>query len=393
MGRTAPVLLIWLAAACGGGGGAPVDKPDLGDPDIPPLLARVARAQVGSPEGEVTNSRPAWPERVPDIVGLTVTSKDGKKNANAFVRVAAGGRVVVPAGPGQTARELAELRVLAHGPWDGGLIYIVTAVGGAMPAWPDTLSGQESPLPGGGVRITLKLTEATIQHAMAGGAGPSPGPTVGAPHGSGVTPPPPMGTATLDIGADYAIHWRYQMGGREFDGPSGTPAPAAPQLTGQQLITAVEGARRRARAPRGMPSLEPRLLQNIPDIAEVPLIGLGPIYVDLHGAAGLPTADRLTAINQGWASAEAKDLVPLLCAVDALPAGLVPDDLLPTARVSGGELIAEVSTPLVAWASGGARQISPRVPGIASPAAMEQKTRISMRLDRSLEWTLGARAR
>ena len=99
-GRT-PALLIWLIAACGGSRGAPADKPDLGDPDIPPLLARVARAQVAIPEGEVTDSRPAWPERAPDIVGLTVTSRDGKQRANAFVRVAASGRVVVPAGPAQ----------------------------------------------------------------------------------------------------------------------------------------------------------------------------------------------------------------------------------------------------------------------------------------------------
>jgi len=388
------VLLIGLAGACGGRRGAPADRPDLGDPDIPPLLAQVARAQVVIPEGEVSDSRPAWPERVPDVVGLTVTSKDGKRSANAFVRVAAGGRVVVPAGPAQTARELADLRVLEHGPWDGGLIYVVTAVGGAMPAWPDTLHGDESPLPGGGVRITIALTQASIDHAQAGGAGPSPGPTVGAPHGGGgVTPPPAMGSATLDIGADYSIHWRYHVGGRAIDGPSASPATAPPQLTGEQLMAALEGARHRARAPRAMPSLEPRVLANIPDIAEVPLVGLGPVYVDLRGAAGNPTADRLAVINPGWASAAAADIVPLLCAVDALPAGLLPGDLLPTARVAGGELVAEVAAPLVAWAAGGARQISPRVPGRATPAAMEQKTRISMRLDRSLEWNLGARGK
>lgn len=380
--------LVWLAVACGGGRDKHIDRPDLGDPDIPPLLARVARAQVVMPEGEVSDLRPAWRERVADIVGLTVTSKDEKQRANAFVRVADSGRVVVPAGLAQTARELADLRVLDRGPWNGGLIYIVTAVGGAMPAWPDTLSATEAPLAGGGTRLTLKVTEATLRHAQAGGAGPAPGPTVGAPHASGATPPPAMGAAVLDIGPDYALHWRYQIGGRVVDGPSASPASAPPQMTGEQLMTALEGARKRARAPRAMPSLEPRLLANIPDIAEVPLVGLGSVYVDVRGAAGLPAADRLTVINPGWASAEAKDLVPLLCAIDALPAGLVPDDLLQTARVGGGELIAEVAAPLAAWAAGGARQLSPRVPGVVQPAAMEKKTRIRMRLDRSLEWSL-----
>jgi hypothetical protein len=389
VGRTGPWLfVVGLAGACSGGPSRPADRPDLGDPDVPKLLARVAAAQVAMPDGEVTDPRPAWPERAPDIVGLTVTGKDGARTATAFVRVAKNGRVVVPAGPAQTARELAELRVLDHGPWGGGLIHVVTAAGGAMPAWPDVLDSEETPLPGGGVRITLAVTQATIQHAVAGGAGPAPGPTTGAPH-SGATPPPPMGTATLDIAADYAIEWQYNLGGRAIEGPSASPATGLPALSGEQLMTALEGARRRARAPRAMPALEPRLLESIPDIAEVPLIGLGPVYVDLRGAAGKSPAERLAVLNPGWASAAPRDLVAMLSAVDALPAGLVPDDLLPTASVAGGELVAEVAAPLVTWAAGGARQISPRVGGVVPPAALEHRVRIAVKLDRSLEWTLG----
>jgi hypothetical protein len=380
------VLAVALAAGCSGGGGArPADRLDLGDPDVPPLLARAARAQAAIPEGEVTDPRPTWRERVPDIVGVTVTSKDGKVRANTWIRVV-GGRVVVPAGPAQAARELKDLRVLDQQGWDGGLIYVVNAVGGAMPGWQEAPKAAESPREGGGVRITLELTQATLEHAMAGAPGPAPWPTSGRA-GGGVTPPPAMGTATLDIDRDYTIRWTYQVGGRNFEGPNAAPAPAPPQLRADDLMTALEGARHRARAPRAMPSLEPRLLDDIPAVAEVPLVGLGPVYVDLRGAAGRSASDRLTTLNPGWASAEARDLVPLLSAVDALPPGIVPDDLLATAQVARGELSAEVPARLAAWASGGARQLSPRMGGAAAPADAERKVRISMKLD-SLHWKL-----
>ena len=378
-----------LAAGCsGGGGGRSVEHVDLGDPDVPPLLARAARAQAAIPDGEVTDPRPTWRERVPDIVGVTVTSKDGKLRTNTFVRVV-GGRVVVPAGPAQAARELKELRVLDQQSWDGGLIHVVNAVGGAMPGWQEAAKASESAREGGGVRITLELTQATLEHAMAGAPGPAPWPTSSRAGGGqgGVTPPPAMGTATLDIDRDYAIRWTYQVGGRTIEGPHAAAAPAPPQLSSEDLMTALEDARHRARAPRAMPSLEPRLLDDIPAVAEVPLVGLGPVYVDLRGAAGRSASERLTALNPGWATAAAGDLVPLLSAVDALPPGIVPGDLLPSAQVTRGELFAEVPARLAAWAAGGARQLSPRVSGAAAPADADRKVRISMKLD-SLHWKL-----
>ena len=390
--RAGLVLAVSLAAGCSGGRRErPEDRLDLGDPDVPLLLARAARAQVAIPDGSVTDPRPVWRERVPDIVGLTVTSKDEKVRTNAWIRVVRG-RVVVPAGPAQAARELKELRVLDKKPWDGGLIYVVHAVGGAMPSWRETPKTSESALEGGGVRITIELRQANLEHAMAGAPGPAPWGSssvgVGGSRGAGGMPPPPaMGTATLDIGPDYSLRWTYRIGDRAVEGPSAAPAASPPQLNAEQLMTALEGARQRARAPRAMPSLEPRLLENISAIAEVPLIGLGPVYVDLRGAAGRSAADRLTALNPGWASAEAGDLVTLLSAVDALPPGLLPGDLLPNARVASGVLSAEVPAALVAWAAGGARQISPRVAGVAAPADMERRIRISMRID-SLEWNL-----
>lgn len=383
------VLLVALAAGCSGGGaGRKEDRLDLGDPDVPLLMARAARAQVAIPDGQVTDPRPAWRERVPDIVGLTVTSVDQKVRTNAWLRVV-DGRVVVPAGTAQAARELAELRVLDHQPWDGGLIYIVNAVGGGMPAWQDTPHGEESAIEGGGVRITLKLPQATLEHAMAGAPGPAPWPTRPAAGAGGVTPPPAMGTATLDIGSDYSLTWRYQIGDRTFEGPSGAPAAAPPKLSAEDLMTALEGARRRARAPRAVPSLEPRALENIPDIAEVPLFALGSVYVDLRGAAGRSAVERLAALNPGWATAAAGDLVLLLSAVDALPAGLVPSDLMATARVEKGELIADVPEQLVAWAAGGARQVSPRLAGPAPPGATVKTARIALRLEGEIRWQLG----
>ncbi|HEU5060477.1 MAG TPA: hypothetical protein VFU21_28295 [Kofleriaceae bacterium] len=342
------------------------------------------------PEGDVGSRRDAFPERAPDVVGVTVTAPGGQ-TANAFVRVV-GDRVVVPAGPSQAARELADMRVLEKGPWDGGLIYLVLATGGMMPAWPDVLGATETPLAGGGVRITMEVEAAIVDHALGGAAGPSPARRQREPRGAGgLAPPPEMTTATVDIGPDYALRWVFTQGGRPMEGPSGAPADGPPRLSGDQLMTALEGARQRARAPRAMPSLEPRLLDNIPDIAEVPLFGLGPVYVDLRGAAGRSPRQRLDAINPAWTSNDARDLVVLLSAVDALPPGLVPDDLLATAQVARGVLTAEVPAPLVTWAAGRARQLSPRVRGVASPADMEKRVRISMRLD-SLEWNLGGGA-
>ena len=354
----------------------PVSQPVTSVPAA--RLASAARAQVDLPEGKVSELRRAWPERLAGVWGATVQGRD--RTANAFLGVSAG-RVTVPAGPAQAARELAILRPLDGRPWGGGLVYVVTAAGGSSPGFPDTWDAHESPLPTGGTRVTLDMPEAWVAYAAAGGVGPPPA----GPSGGGLAPRAPMGTATLDIGPDYALQWRYQFEGHVIDGPSGSPATASPVLSDEQLIAALDGARRRAHAPRSTPSAEPRLLTGHTDVVTVDLWALGPVYVDLGN--GDNAAARLSPLGIDWAAPPAA-LVPLLSAADALPAGLLPADILPTARVAGGELVADVPAPLVEWSAGGASQRSPRVPGVAGEADMARAGRIRMKLDGGLRWVL-----
>jgi hypothetical protein len=342
-------------------------------------LAAAARAQTQLPDGRVTDVRPAWEDRRPDLWGVTVEGGDGR--SNAFFRIS-GDRVAVPAGPDQAARELSELRPLDGRPWGGGLIYVVIAVGGATPGFPDTWSTEETPLPHGGMRVTVTMPEAQVAYAAAGGVGPTP--SASSDRG-GVTPPPIMATATLDITADYSLQWRYQLGDGEIDGPAGSPAETPPALSDDQLVAALDGARRRARAPRAMPGREPRAFAGHPDVVVVDLWALGPVYVQIGEAA--TAFARLTSLNVDW-SASPSTLVPLLSAADALPPGILPEDLLSTAQVAGGELTASVPAPLAVWAAGGAKQLSPRVQGVRTAYEMSQAGRLRLKLDDSLEWAL-----
>lgn len=334
-------------------------------------LAGAARAQTDLPGGRVTDARPAWDDRLTDVWGVTVEGPD--RTTNAFFRVS-DGRVAVPAGFDQAARELRELRPLDGQPWGGGLIYIVMAAGGTTPGFPDTWSADETPLPDGGTRITVNMPEAQVAYAVAGGVGPAPSTPSGR---GGVTPMPTMATATLDIAEDYALRWGYQLGGQQIDGPAGTPAESPPALTDDQLVAALDGARLRARAPRAVPAGEPRPLDGHPDVVVVDLWSLGPVYVPLDKAS----------LELDW-SAPPSTLVPLLSAADALPPGIVPDDLLASAEVAADQLTASLPAPLAEWSAGGGRHPSPRVAGVKTDAEMSRPGRIRIKLDESFEWAL-----
>jgi hypothetical protein len=342
-----------------------------GEPVSAERLAAAARAQTDLPEARVFDARRAWDDRLPDLWGVTVEGESRK--SNAFFRVS-DERVAVPAGLSHAARVLSELRPLDGQAWGGGLIYVVTAAGGATPGFPDSWHADESPLADGGVRMTVQMPEAWVAYAAAGGVGPAPS---GSSGGGGVTPPAEMATATLDLAADFSLQWRYQLGDGEIEGPSGAPADSPPALSDDQLVDALDGARRRARAPRAMPVREPRPLPSRPDTLVVELWALGPVYVPDRGAG--PSVD--------WA-APPPELVPLLSAADRLPPGLLPQDLESSARVDDGELTASVPAPLVEWAAGGARQRSPRVAGVRSAADMAREGRVRVPLDGSSEWTL-----
>jgi hypothetical protein len=320
--------------------------------------------------------RPAWEDRLPDLWGVTVEAPD--RTSNAFFRVSEG-RIAVPAGFDQAARELRELGPLDGQPWGGGLIYMVMSAGGTTPGFPDTWSSEEAPLPDGGMRITVEMTEAEVAYAVAGGVGPAP-PSAFSGRG-GETPFPRMATATLDITEDYALQWRYQLGGDEIDGPSGTPAESTPSFSDEQLVALLDGARLRARAPRAIPVAEPQTSSDDADVVVVDLWALGPVYVRL-GRAVAPELDP---------SAPISTLVLLLSAADALPPGILPTDLLDTAEVRAGELTAPVPAPLAAWAAGGARRPSPRVTGVKTAEEMAQQGRIRISLDDPARYSLEVR--
>ena len=337
-------------------------------------LAAAARAQAALPDARVSDARRAWAERVPDVWGVTVEGRD--RTSNAFLHVS-GDRVAVPAGLSHAARVLSELDPFDGEPWGGGLVYIVTAAGGTTPGFPDSWHAEEKPLPDGGMRLTLPMPERWVAYATAGGVGPAPSTPSGPSVGGGVTAPPEMATATLDIGADYRLQWRYQLADGEIDGPSGAPAGSPPALPDDQLVAALDGARLRACAPRAEPAREPWPLEGHPDILVVDLWALGPVYVPADGAA--PSID--------W-GVPPPALVPLLSAADLLPPGLLPGDLLGTAAVVDGELTASLPAPLVEWAAGDARQLSPRVRGVKPEAELRRQGRVRAQLGGALDWTL-----
>lgn len=229
-------------------------------------LAAAARAQTGLPGATVTNPRPVWDHRVDGIWGVTVDSDE--RRANAFLRVC-GDRVAVPAGMDQAARELREMRVLEGGSWDGGLIYVVTAAGGATPGFPDVWTTDEEPLDDGGARVTVHMSQEWVAYAAAGGAGPLPS---RAYLEGGETAPVPMGTATLEIAGDYGLRWRYQLPGGDVEGPQGVPAPEPPVLSDDALVALLDAAREKAGAPRAMFAREPSA-----GVAD--LWGIGPVEV------------------------------------------------------------------------------------------------------------------
>jgi hypothetical protein len=134
-----------------------------------------------------------------------------------------------------------------------------------------------------------------------------------------------------------------------------------------------------------MPASEPRPFAGHPDVVVVDLWGLGAVYVQIGAAAS--ATERLTSLDVDW-SASPSTLVPLLSAADALPPGILPDDLLSTGHVAGDELTASVPAPLAAWAAGGAKQRSPRVRGVRTDDEMSQAGRVRLKLDDSLEWAL-----
>ncbi len=244
-------------------------------------LEAAARLQADIGGGKVTNPRRVWEPRVADVWGVTV---DGAgRRSNAFLRVA-GDRVTVPAGMAQAARELAAMKVLEGGSWNGGLAYVVAAAGGMTPGWPDSFDAAEDARAGGGVTVTLKMPETWVAWAASGAVGPAPPLPSG---GGGVQVPQPDGNAILEIAPDYEIKWRYRFAGKEVAGCGGRPAAAPPAMSDGDLIKALAGARRKANAPRAMPASEPRPLAGTPRSVTVELCGIGPVQVDLD-AAGTP---------------------------------------------------------------------------------------------------------
>ena len=100
-------------------------------------LAPAARAQAALPGGHgVRRCGAVWDHRLPGIWGVTV-EPDGA-GPQRVLRVA-DGRVAVPAGLPRPRASCASWARSTGGPWDGGLIYIVTAAGGATPGFPDSL--------------------------------------------------------------------------------------------------------------------------------------------------------------------------------------------------------------------------------------------------------------
>lgn len=338
-------------------------------------LAAAARLQAAMPDGEVRSPRRSWEDRVAGIWSVVV--EDPRERRGAWLRVC-GDRVSVPAGMAHAGRELREMDPLAYSDWDGGLIYLVTAAGGATPAYPDVWDTMEHATPGGGVCITVRMTEREVAFALAGGAGqPGDGASAG-----GLAPPVPMAEAKLEITSGYAMRWRYHLGGADHVGPAGAPASQPPALDDQVLIAALEGARERARAPRAMPVTEPHTVDGMDGVFAVELFALGTVYVRIcDGSTPTPRVRQLLS------EASAEKIVKELSAAAALPYGLLPVDF-GGARVTDGELVATMSAPLVEWAAAEGRQACPRVPGAYPPDVMNRRGRVRLALDGSLDWTL-----
>jgi hypothetical protein len=339
-------------------------------------VAMVARAMTDLPDGKTDQPTRQDIPGVPDIYSVSVDT--AKLRLNAFLQLV-GGRVSVPAGLAQAGRRLAAMRALDKQDWSGGLIYVVAALGGLTPGWPDALVAKETPGERGGTRVTLRVSEPWLLYAAAGGVGPAPRHAPITSTG-GAAPPLPEGTATLELGADYSLRWSYALGDRDLGHCEAAAAGEAPTLSDGELLGALQGARRRARAPRAIAIGAPRAY-DAAGVVVVELCALGPVYVDLA-----PGANRLAALAPDLASTPPATLLPLLQAVDALPPGLLVKDLLPTARIEAGELVAEVAAPLVEWAAGDGKQPSP----LAQRARpdMTRKGRVRLPLGGPIRWQL-----
>ena len=79
--------------------------------------------------------------------------------------------------------------------------------------------------------------------------------------------------------------------------------------------------------------------------------------------------------------------MPLLSAADALPPGIVPDDLR-DAEIADGELRAAVPAPLVAWAAAEARGSSPRMEGVVPADEMARSGRVRIQLHHPFDFEL-----
>src|SRR5262249_46084982 len=145
--------------------------------------------------------------------------------------------------------------------------------------------------------VTLRITEPWVLYAAAGGVGPAPrhAPITGA---GGEAPPFPEGTATLELGGDYSLRWSYAMPDRDLGHCEAAAAAEPPALSDGELLDALQGAGRRARAPRAVPVAAPRAYDaaKAPGVIVVELCALGAVYVDL-AAGGGPADKRLAALG------------------------------------------------------------------------------------------------
>jgi len=347
------------------------------------LVAMTARAMTDLPDGKADQPTRQDIPGVPDIYSVSVDSV--KLRLNAFLQIV-DGQVSVPAGLAQAGRRLAAIRALDKKDWGGGLIYVVGALGGMTPGWPDALVAMETPGEQGGTRVTLRMSEPWVLYAAAGGVGPAPR---HAPITSsrGNTPPLREGTVTLELGADYSLRWSYAVGDHDLGHCEAAAASEPPALSDGELLEALEGARRRARAPRAIPIGAPHVYAaaKAAGLVVVELCALGPVYVDL-AQAGVAADKRLAALGADLTTTPPATLLPLLQAVGALPPGLLVKDLLPGARIEAGELVADVPAPLVEWVAADGKQPSPLVQ--REGADMSRKGRVRLPLGGPIRWQL-----
>jgi hypothetical protein len=346
------------------------------------LVARTARAMTDLPDGTTDEPTRQDIPGVPNIFSVSVDTP--RLRLNAFLQII-DGKVSVPAGLAQAGRRLSSFRALDKEDWGGGLVYVVGALGGMTPGWPDTLIATEAPAGGGGMRVTLRMSEPWVVYAAAGGVGPAPR-DVAVTDSGGEAPPLSEGRVTLDLGVDYSLRWSYAIGGRDLGSCEASAASEAPALSDRELLDALEGARLRARAPRAIPVSEPRPYDaaKYPGVVVVELCALGPVYVDLQ-LAGSTAEKRLAALGVG-ASTPPAVLVPLLQAVDATSPGLLVKDLLPSARIESGALVADMPAPLVEWVATGGTQRSPLVS--RAGVDMSRKGRVRLPLGGAIRWAL-----